>query len=982
MALEDSGASAAMRRSASLAGSREERFAEFFRDVHGYQPFPWQARLAERVVQTGRWPGVIDLPTGTGKTAILDIAVFALAENPETQPRRVVFVIDRRIVVDQVYLRAKRIRKAIEDGGTHLLRDIGSRLRRISDGKLLGAVALRGGIPIDREWTERPDQPWVMVSTVDQFGSRLLFRGYGVTTGMRPIHAGLAGNDCLVILDEVHLSRPFAETLRQLGDPEVNPRSNRLPHRFQVVEMSATPSTAKADRFRLDRESDDPESDLANPELRRRVRARKTLRALVPVASHKRVPAAVLRIVRAIGRENRKRLGRERISSVGVIVNRVAVARDACRTLDEDGVNVHLLTGRMRPLDRERVLEDVLPAVDPSNRPRTDELVVVVATQAIEVGADFSFDALITECAPIDSLRQRFGRLDRRGLAPERTGAGAPAWILGVKTVVGSRRPDPIYGGAVRRTWRELRRRLGTQGELDVGADSLRGFPEDALAPRMTAPILLPSHLDAWVQTSPEPLVQPPLEPFLHGLEQDPATDVSVLWRWDHTGEALRLVPPRPAEMLQIPVAALRAWLRGEETPDVADAGSSLAERSGRNADQDADASPTAQWVRWGGAENEPARPRINEIAPGNIIVVKPTAGGMWRSCWSPDAKHPVLDLGDEAQRAARRRLTLRLDPRIHEDDATLPLPGAEEKQAKKQSDSMADLSLSSRATRVSEWLATARRDATRPGRADLIRDLISRSYRIRRVREGWGDLGPPDESEDGDYYVLVQKAASGAERSACDPLLMDGSDTRGSFTGSATTLATHLRGVGDRAAKSGERLGLPASLVSDLALAGYLHDLGKVDTRFQDQLVGGDPVLREMQEEPLAKSLPGIRRIWKYPRGMRHEVASVALIKSDSSVLDSADDPELVLHLVGTHHGYGRPLPPVPADTAPQRLEYVWEGHSLRAGSDLSETDLALEMADRFWRLVARYGRHGLAWLEAIFRLADHRQSAEEGLR
>ena len=192
-------------------------FPSFFREIHNQEPFPWQKRLTNQVLNSGAWPKVIDLPTGTGKTAVLDTAVFALAAQPTNSPRRIVFVIDRRIVVDQVCKRAQQIRDRVKAGETPILRKVRERLEALCGEASLEVAALRGGVPMDNDWTHRPDQPWVVVSTVDQFGSRLLFRGYGVKQTMRPIHAGLAGNDCLVILDEVHLSFPFAETLSQVA---------------------------------------------------------------------------------------------------------------------------------------------------------------------------------------------------------------------------------------------------------------------------------------------------------------------------------------------------------------------------------------------------------------------------------------------------------------------------------------------------------------------------------------------------------------------------------------------------------------------------------------------------------------------------------------------------------------------------------------------------------------------------------------------
>lgn len=913
-----------------MAELTAEDFGAFFTDVHGQVPFPWQERLTRQVLAEGKWPEVIDLPTGTGKTAVLDTAVFSLAARPDLFPRRVVFVIDRRIVVDQVYERAELIRKRVTEADTETLRQVHDRLADISGGELLGTAALRGGTLILDEWTKRPDQPWVVVSTVDQFGSRLLFRGYGVSPGMRPIHAGLAGNDCLVVLDEVHLSRPFAETLKEIDESQ---DFGLLPRRFQVVEMSATPSKSSARPFMLDH------ADLDNSdELRQRVEATKQAELVVgkpKKTAHEEVPPAVLKIIKS-GLD-------EQVGSVGVVVNRVRTARETHRALIDAGYDAHLITGRMRPLDRVQALAQISEAVDPDRTRGGNGLKVVVATQSIEVGADFSFDALITECAPVDSLKQRFGRLDRRGNYAARTGRPAQAWILGVKSVIEAKTPDPVYGESAKATWKELERRAGS-GPIDVGPRSsdLGNFPDDSAAPRLQAPLLLPTHMQAWVQTNPVPVVDPPIDWFLHGIDNSQQPDVAVVWRWDRSGEALRLVPPRTAEYLQVPIGAVKSWLAGGAEAPVSDVSASGDESDREEADQ---ANPPVDWVRWAGFQDGPQKISLGDIRPGDILIVDPKRGGITANNWDPGGQEPVSDLGDMAQLEYGKRATLRLDPRIipapplptHEPEATTP------------------------SERISDWMANT---------VDLPDWAADAS---NELQEGRYDIEQIDATEFQDsYFILVQRAI--------DELTFDDSDQSSSFTGTAVSLRDHLDGVGQRAAQFALRLNLNEAVQEDLKLAGQLHDVGKVDSRFQLQMVGGDPVKEAMLDEPIAKSLLGVRT---RPQGwppVRHELSSVAMAQSNPEISATAHDWDLVLHLVGTHHGRARPLPPIVEDNEPQTLSFQHGEHVMESDSGgLVDSPLAIEMADRFWRLVARYGYHGLAWLEAILRLADHRQSAEE---
>jgi len=153
--------------------------------------------------------------------------------------------------------------------------------------------------------------------------------------------------------------------------------------------------------------------------------------------------------------------------------------------------------------------------------------------------------------------------------------------------------------------------------------------------------------------------------------------------------------------------------------------------------------------------------------------------------------------------------------------------------------------------------------------------------------------------------------------------------------------LGPHQQAVGARAAALAVGSGLDEQLVDAVRRAGAGHDTGKQDRRWQ-AMIGGDGSLL------LAKGPGGDTRWRLLPRGWRHEMAS-AVHQKDL----------LVRYLVGTHHGYGRPLLPAAPDIA------LW-----RQLRDWPESAAELQR---------NYGAWGLAYLEALVRLADWTVSAEE---
>ncbi|MFO0749475.1 MAG: type I-U CRISPR-associated helicase/endonuclease Cas3 [Myxococcota bacterium] len=941
-----------------------EEFDAFFAAIHGYPPFPWQARLLARLARGDGWPALLDLPTGVGKTAALDAAVFHLALDASrpmrTASRRVVFVVDRRTIVDQAYVRAKKIANAIAEATSGILVAVRERLAAYHDGdEALAVTVLRGGMPRSDAWAKTPDQPLIAVSTVDQVGSRLLFRGYGVSDGMRPIHAGLLGNDVLWLLDEVHLSEPFRETLAAIGQryrgwAEVSVRAP-----FAVVEMSATPG-ATADggaRFTLE------DADRRHERLARRLENRKAV-ALKRVKSNGAFADECAELAMQAVKAGQA-------AAVAVVVNRVRTARevaDKARAKVGDLADVVLVTGRMRPIDRDEVERRIVPRVGAGERKRGpgERPILVVATQCIEAGADFDFDFLVSECASLDALRQRFGRLDRLGEL------GASSGVIVLRS--GDLGGDPVYGDALKATaaW------LEAQPSLDFGPSHFPALDPSVLAtlvaPKLHAPILLPAHLDAWVQTSPVPEPDPDVSLWLHG-PQRPSAEVQLVWRADLNEAALDAaaedalaalvagMPPTPGEAMAVPIGAVKRWLLGLPEPPAADVEGAVA------VDDDERAQPSRAWraLRWSARDKAVDVVEADLIAPGDTVLVPAMYGGVTSGNWDPTSADVVSDRAEATTLRQRGRVSLRLHPAVVGDGWPRPSDQTDDRDA------------------VTTWIQGFAGDAEGELGQLVAKLAAEKAKRWRVVRVPLLTSAAPGSGEDGPRECFV---VSGRKRFGPDQAGMTTEQEEGSFSGVEVTLREHLDGVATVAGGFARRVGLGAELVSDVILAAGWHDAGKVDRRFQRMLHGGDRFRAEVAEEPIAKSATAAndqrsrqraQEASGYPRGSRHEVLSVAMMRGSEALAARAWDWELVLHLVASHHGHCRPLAPVVFDDAPVVAELERDGVRLTASSAHGLEQLDSGIGERFWVLVRRYGWWGLAWLEALVRLGDHRRSEDE---
>ncbi|MAD67660.1 MAG: CRISPR-associated helicase Cas3' [Porticoccaceae bacterium] len=331
-----------------------------FKDITGFDPFPFQAIRHDFTKQPVL---VLNVPTGSGKTeTYVANWILDLLSSPSTTPKRLIIQLPLRTLVDQT---AKRVREMIErvelDISTHVL---------------------MGG-QIEDEFVHDPDQPAVIVGTLDQILSRQLMRPYCASRWAAPLHFATTNSNVRIVVDETQLQDlgyPTAVRLQEFYEKMGG---------FYARELILCSATLNADPLKgFDYGVIEvSEEDKQHPVYKNKFGREKNLHLIgelkddefIKLVNKTHIPGTLTLVV----------------------VNTVKKAQAVY-----EGINGKkmLLHSRFRKGDRERIQAN-LYAKD----------MVLVSTQVVEAGVDIDCRTLISQICPFSSAVQRAGRAGRNG---------------------------------------------------------------------------------------------------------------------------------------------------------------------------------------------------------------------------------------------------------------------------------------------------------------------------------------------------------------------------------------------------------------------------------------------------------------------------------------------------------------------------------------------------------------------------------------
>jgi CRISPR-associated helicase Cas3 len=1006
-------------------------------------------------VVAGQYPRLVDLPTGTGKTEMVVIWLIALAwygkdgTHRQPVPRRMVWIINRRVLVQQVFGIARELIEKLAVKESDDLREVREGLCALS-GKwenFFEVIQLRGQIVANRDWAIRPTTPQLIIGTVDQIGSRLLFQGYGLGKWGRPQQAGLLGVDSWVAVDEAHLVPAFVLTLRQLHPrcaaaaddlPQpLNQLFGRLP--FWLTELSATPGLPEPEPRRPDarkrlrelnkaakerglttdeqierkelegsifslRGEEEKDDAIANRILAFNTRRVEVVWLTVPEGKKPEsiFPASIAGAASDIAKAG----GAARVA---IFVRTVKLADAIQKELVKAGIsksNICKITGRLRGYERDRIIKHdpafrrFLPHREGESADLGDGTVFLIGTAAAEVGLDADADTILCDLAPLLTLLQRLGRLDRRGeksksvaegcappvmkiFSPDQT--GAEEWTSEKQKPKETKKKQLEHRlSALAKALANQMERCsaslmtgeiwisGAEKEADANSESSDGTNNDStgkkksdaeeLVEAATWKVLNPKADNAcdqpwkWLEqkearVAAGPVVVPPLtdailghwcattedrsryltpHPFLYGLlagdegvpligvafrlELDALREASMDLHEDdaeepamHTEviEIFTKFPPQRAELHQIPIQVVREWLgspAAREQPVVYRVGE-----------------------RWRlKLLGESTSSVIDSVTPGTPLVL-PASADLETPCKKlledcQDANTALCDVLDGVSKDARYRREVegeqsgRKELRSCQDGAWLWDELSERERSR-----TAQIPLNVESGEADKWELRL----------------------VKKLRIHGGIFA---------FRYFKQRREQGGLQ-----YLDDVEGERG-----------HISRAKDDAARLAEAVSPGNEFFKTLlCAAAFHHDEGKRHKKWQ-RAFG-----REEQQRELAKLHPKLKKNTPL-HGFRHEWESLRLLdkvnESAPGVIADNDRPlwrDLLLHLVGAHHGYFRPS-----------MENSGFNPDIAEGK---QNLLRLEAAKRFARLQKQLGLWRLAYLEALLKTADALASQEE---
>lgn len=923
---------------AALDAARNNAPNEAPKEKQKRYPFSWQEEVLDHICEHGVWPERINAPTGSGKSSVVDIHLFANAlaavgAAPRV-PRRLCVTVGRRALVDSQATRADKILGCLEDaladgsGEPDILRRVAEALQSFQTrndekgSKPFETGHIRGELSNRNLPVTDISACAIIAATPDMYGSRALFRGYGSTKAARPRETALLAMDTVMVLDEAHMNRQLLHTTQRIAELQKREANLGVPT-LQVVETTATPSTEDSDSTTLgvDIEALDSPND---EELRKRVHSHKEL-VLRPIDKWDGKPGNAATVKAAVDaikdflahREVGK--GSEVAHTVGCIVNHVRTAisikEELAKDLAED--EVQLLVGRMRPYDLKKLHPDLFTTEGDKS------VKVVVATQTLEVGIDVDFADLVTELAPASSLAQRFGRVNRLGHRDD-------SKVVVIEPASGDsvKKDAPPYRAVdLSNAYAWLEALNGAENPsvnpaAMVKNPPVQSSPERLLYQRPEWPDLL-----EFSRTDENPYDEPDLDLWLYdSLEAETAMG-GVIVRDNlpsNTSAAMEILKtsyfaPRDEETFPANLKILKEILDYQDEHGVKPR--KFLYRQGeislwQDADQGEESSQT--------------------LAPGDVLI---------------------LDMGsipftNQGIAVTQRELPSKKDelkavPFLDDDELCVAELYVYEKCADREERFRKYLGLSP--DEVAELLDSQASD----GQKVIASELSTEAEGGQEVIAWYADVTDDKKSIEGSDIAQ--------ELAPTDPVLLD----------------DHQNDVAERTRQLAENLGLAPEFSEALELAAKYHDEGKRDLRFQ-QMLGADP-----DADALAKS--GHRSVAEayrarsrsaLPRGWRHEQLSALMVAASPEKVGEHRD--LVLRIIGCSHGHGRFSF---AHDAGFLLKegYLPEGTDYEALKEQATRLFNVGYWDNLMEQTSRtYGPYATAYLEAVERAADAQISRE----